>query len=57
MAWKADFVSRSPAETERVGEWLASRLVGGDVIALVGELGAGKTCFVRGLAQIGRAHV
>jgi tRNA threonylcarbamoyladenosine biosynthesis protein TsaE len=47
----AEFVTRSPEETERVGEQLGRRLQAGAVVALVGELGAGKTCFVRGLAR------
>lgn len=38
-------------ETEALGERLASCLVPGDVLALTGELGAGKTCLVRGLAR------
>ncbi|RLA94806.1 MAG: tRNA (adenosine(37)-N6)-threonylcarbamoyltransferase complex ATPase subunit type 1 TsaE [Deltaproteobacteria bacterium] len=37
-------------ETEKVGEILGSQLLPGDVIALIGELGTGKTCFTRGLA-------
>ena len=44
-------MTRSGDETERVGERLGRRLVPGDVVALSGELGAGKTCFVRGLAR------
>lgn len=40
-----------PAETEALAEALAHGLRGGEVLALVGELGAGKTCFVRGLAR------
>ncbi|HUQ04236.1 MAG TPA: tRNA (adenosine(37)-N6)-threonylcarbamoyltransferase complex ATPase subunit type 1 TsaE [Kofleriaceae bacterium] len=36
--------------TAAAGEALGRLLVGGDVIALVGELGAGKTSFTRGLA-------
>ncbi len=43
-------MTRSADETERVGERLGRRLVPGDVVALSGELGAGKTCFIRGLA-------
>jgi len=42
--------SHSPAETERFGEALAPALARGDLVALVGELGAGKTRFVTGLA-------
>ena len=44
-------VSRSPGETERIGEELGRRLAPGDVVSLVGELGAGKTIFVRGVAR------
>jgi len=45
------FVSGSPAETEALGERLGRWLAGGEVIALTGPLGAGKTVFVRGLAR------
>lgn len=37
--------------TEAFGEALGRRLSGGTVLALAGELGAGKTCLVRGLAR------
>jgi len=40
-----------PAATERLGEWIGSRLRAGDVLGLVGDLGAGKTTLVRGLAR------
>lgn len=40
-----------PAATERLGAQLGARLRGGDAVALVGELGAGKTTLVRGLAR------
>lgn len=40
-----------PAATERCGAWLGRHLVAGDVVALTGELGAGKTTLVRGLAR------
>lgn len=43
--------SHSPEETQALGEKLAAGLQPGDVIALIGELGAGKTEFVRGLAR------
>src|SRR4051794_15134380 len=43
------YESQSVAETERVAASLASTLVGGECIALEGDLGAGKTQFVRGL--------
>jgi tRNA threonylcarbamoyladenosine biosynthesis protein TsaE len=38
-------------ETEALGEQLASFLMPGDILALYGELGAGKTCLVRGIAR------
>jgi len=38
------------AETIRIGKRIGSRLLPGDVVALVGELGAGKTQFIKGLA-------
>ncbi|HEV8614899.1 MAG TPA: tRNA (adenosine(37)-N6)-threonylcarbamoyltransferase complex ATPase subunit type 1 TsaE [Methylomirabilota bacterium] len=44
-------VSVSPEETAAAGERLASSLGRGDVVALVGALGAGKTCFIQGLAR------
>jgi tRNA threonylcarbamoyladenosine biosynthesis protein TsaE len=45
------FESSSEAETGEVGALLASHLKPGDVILLYGDLGAGKTAFVRGLAR------
>ncbi len=41
----------SEAETADIGRALASRLSPGDVVLLYGDLGAGKTAFVRGLAE------
>ena len=43
--------SSSEAETERIGENLARALPEGSVVALYGDLGAGKTAFVRGMAR------
>ncbi len=45
------FVTHDTAETEAFAASFADRLRGGDVIALYGGLGAGKTAFVRGLAR------
>lgn len=45
------FQTYSPAETEQLGEKLASQLTAGTVLALRGDLGAGKTAFTRGLAR------
>lgn len=42
--------SSSPAETQRLAARLARFLKAGDVLALFGPLGSGKTCFVQGLA-------
>jgi tRNA threonylcarbamoyladenosine biosynthesis protein TsaE len=42
--------SRSAHETKTWGRRLASMLEGGELVGLVGELGAGKTCFIKGLA-------
>jgi tRNA threonylcarbamoyladenosine biosynthesis protein TsaE len=44
-------ISPTPRETERIGSLLGTLLIAGDVIALSGELGSGKTTLVRGLAQ------
>jgi tRNA threonylcarbamoyladenosine biosynthesis protein TsaE len=43
--------SHSVAETEAIAAELARTLVGGECIALDGDLGAGKTQFVRGLVR------
>ena len=44
-------LTHSEAETSAVGRELAASLSAGDVIVLAGDLGAGKTAFVRGLAE------
>ena len=41
----------SPRETELLGERLAQQLKGGEVLALFGGMGMGKTAFTRGLAH------
>ncbi|MDR0641140.1 MAG: tRNA (adenosine(37)-N6)-threonylcarbamoyltransferase complex ATPase subunit type 1 TsaE [Treponema sp.] len=46
-----EFSSASPEETEALGERLALKLGPGSVLALRGPLGAGKTCFAKGLAR------
>jgi tRNA threonylcarbamoyladenosine biosynthesis protein TsaE len=43
--------STSEADTEALGERLGTELPPGTVIALEGDLGAGKTCLVRGVAR------
>lgn len=44
------FISKSEIETYKFAKKLAKKLKGGEIIGLVGDLGAGKTVFVRGLA-------
>jgi tRNA threonylcarbamoyladenosine biosynthesis protein TsaE len=52
----ATFISNSPAETENFGREFARKLSAGSVLALKGELGSGKTQFVKGLvAGLGSA--
>ncbi len=45
------YISHSPEETEKIAYDFASKLCGGEVITLNGDLGAGKTAFIRGLAM------
>ena len=44
-------ITKSEKETMTLAEKFASQLEGGEVVALVGELGAGKTVFIKGLAK------
>ncbi len=46
-----DYCSNAVEETEALGARLAERLAPGEVVAFTGDLGAGKTAFVRGLAR------
>lgn len=46
-----DIISGSPEETMKLAEEFASNLSAGDSVALVGELGAGKTIFAKGLSK------
>jgi tRNA threonylcarbamoyladenosine biosynthesis protein TsaE len=46
-----DFISRSPEQTRRIGIRLGGLLQPGDIVCLQGELGAGKTTLVQGMAQ------
>ena len=45
------FETHSPAETEKIGEMVAERLLPGDIVGFTGGLGMGKTVFTRGLAK------
>lgn len=46
-----EYITTSETETEAVGERFAKKLHGGTVVAMYGDLGAGKTAFVRGMAK------
>ncbi len=46
-----EIISRSAEQTRRVGMRLGALLQPGDVVCLIGDLGAGKTTFVQGLAS------
>ena len=45
------FLSKSVLQTEKIANTLAKNLKGTEIIALYGDLGAGKTCFTKGLAK------
>lgn len=45
------FITESGEETQEIAEKIAKELKGGEVLALFGDLGAGKTTFVQGLAM------
>ena len=45
------YLTTSPVETEAIGEALGKKITAGTVIAYLGDLGAGKTAFTRGLAR------
>ena len=47
----ATLISGSPDDTLGIGKMIGERLESGDVVALVGELGAGKTVLTQGIAQ------
>ena len=47
----AVYLSKSESETEAIGADFARALPGGTVVAMYGDLGAGKTAFVRGMAR------
>ena len=46
-----EILTDSGLETEKAGENLAAKIADGTVVAMYGELGAGKTAFVRGMAR------
>lgn len=46
-----EIITKSAEETLNLGKNIGSSLKGGEILALVGELGAGKTTFIQGLAK------
>ena len=52
----ATFISNSPAETERIGRQVAEQVGVASILALKGDLGSGKTTFVKGLVRGLRNH-
>ena len=46
-----EYITHSERETEELGRRFAGPLPGGTVVAMYGDLGAGKTAFVRGMAR------
>lgn len=46
---KRIFITTSPSATQDLGKNIGEKLMPGSVIALMGELGCGKTCFTKGL--------
>ena len=45
------FHSKTPAETQTIGEQIGRQLRQGDLVALIGDLGTGKTCLTQGIAR------
>jgi len=46
-----DFISHSPAQTERIGQRLGEQFAAGDLVLLIGNFGVGKTHLVKGVAR------
>ena len=51
MVWSMEILTKNAQETKEFGKKFANRLIGGEIIALSGDLGSGKTTFVQGLAE------
>lgn len=52
MALFKEYVTSSEEETEKAAAEFAASLVSGDFLAFYGDLGSGKTAFIRGLASV-----
>lgn len=46
-----EFITKSANQTQDLGQRLGASLIGGEVFALEGDLGSGKTTFIQGLAK------
>jgi len=46
-----DEISRSPEESEKIGKRIADKLQTGDIVGFTGELGSGKTFFIRAICK------
>lgn len=46
-----EYITQTPDETKEIGRKLSASLKGGEIFALSGDLGAGKTTFVQGIAE------
>ncbi len=49
--YEMTILSKGPEETEQIGRDLGRRLKAGDVVCLYGQLGAGKTTMIKGIAE------
>ena len=49
---KTEFITKTTEETEAIGAEFAKTLRAGDFVAMFGDLGVGKTAFVRGVASV-----
>ena len=45
---RLELVTRGPEETQALGRRLGELMEGGELVLMVGDLGAGKTCLTRG---------
>ncbi len=51
MMTRLNLISKSSGDTQDIGRIIGENLTGGQVVALMGELGTGKTCLTQGIAK------
>ncbi|MEE8413182.1 MAG: tRNA (adenosine(37)-N6)-threonylcarbamoyltransferase complex ATPase subunit type 1 TsaE [Dehalococcoidales bacterium] len=51
MTENLELITHSPEQTQELGERIGELALPGDVLLLVGQLGAGKTCLIQGIAR------